>query len=258
MAILYIFGDESGTMPTDDHHEPFVAATVAFLERVPNLIAGTNLNQKLIEVLTQSHGIPFVAVVKPFSGYGLRLTSRFNDLKANAHEIRLARGISTQTLDHDMSLRNHVWSHAIQQAIVHTVNIAMLTANIDAIRILLDEKTMTDQMRRFFVSNVLEVGWKLSKFLHSRSCPEGMRQYESNIQFTRESVSLLWSDQSPALKKEFGLRLADRLSRKIYQDCSKPSQTCFRSLLAKAGFDDFLIDISHIVTRPWVMRKLLV
>jgi hypothetical protein len=254
LATLYIFGDESGTMPTDDHQEPFVVATVAFLERVPSLVAGTNLDQKLVEVLIESHGIPFVAIVKPFAGYGLRLTSRFDDLKANAQKISLAAGMSTPTLNCNMSLRNHVWSHAIQQAIVHTVSIAMLTSDIEALRILLHAKTMTDKMRSFFVRNVLEVGPKLRAFLHIRSYPEDMRRYENNMRLTRESVSLSWSDESSEYENEFGLRLADRLSRKIYQDFSKPIETCFGSLLAKAGFEDFMIDISDIITRPWVKR----
>jgi hypothetical protein len=257
LATLHVFGDESGTMPTDDRQEPFVIATVAFLERVPSLIAGTNLDQKLVEVLTQYHGIPFAAIVKPFPGYGYRLMSRFEDLKANASEIRLAKGMSDQTFDSDMSIRNHVWSHAMQQAIVHTVNIAMLVASIDALRILLHEKTMTLEMRGLFASRVLNVGERVKMFLHDRSCPEGMRWYESNIQFTKESVSLSWSDENPPLKKEFGLKLADRLSRKIYRDFSKPGEACFRSLLVSAGFEDFMIDISDIITRPWVKRQLL-
>ena len=50
MTTLYIFGDESGTMPVNDNDKPFVAATVAVLNNNPAYIKGSNDNNIMVDI----------------------------------------------------------------------------------------------------------------------------------------------------------------------------------------------------------------
>lgn len=52
------------------------------------------------------------------------------------------------------------------------------------------------------------------------------------------------------VQSEFGLKLADRFARKMYQQSEKRGQTGFDSILQNAGFRDFTVDITKLVIRP--------
>ena len=74
MPELYIFGDESGTMPANDKDNSFVAATVTFLDKKPLITNGSDKNETLIKIFKEQSAIPFATVVNPFPGYAKALT----------------------------------------------------------------------------------------------------------------------------------------------------------------------------------------
>ena len=76
MATLYIFGDESGTMPVSDTDKPFVAATVAVLDNPPALIRGSDDDEKMVEIFTSLNIVPFAAIVNLTSWF-LGLAGQF-------------------------------------------------------------------------------------------------------------------------------------------------------------------------------------
>ena len=73
-------------------------------------------------------------------------------------------------------------------------------------------------------------------------------RWESNVAFSADSTSLNWSDDSVELEKQFGLKLADRLARKIYNDNISNTQH-FENMLKDADYKDFLVDITSAVSR---------
>lgn len=255
MTTLYIFGDESGTMPVNDNDKPFVAATVAFLNNTPASIKGSNDNNIMIDIFKDLNVMPFVSVVKPFHGYGEAVKYKYKKIKVMARATRLATGVNARylgekTLEDGFDLRNMVWSHAMLQAIAHSVLNKVFTNKIDSVKIILDQKTMMPSMRVLFKDMIInQMGVGTQQFIR-RFYPLNRKlvsRWEGNINFSAESTSLWWSDDSPALGKQFGLKLADRLARKIYKDYIDNADT-FINMLKKSGFKNFIVDITNVIS----------
>jgi hypothetical protein len=77
--------------------------------------------------------------------------------------------------------------------------------------------------------------------------PTIVSEWEYRVRFSSETTVFSWSDESEKLEKQFGLRLADRFARKIYQ-AQITLQPGIETLLKAAGFEDFVRDISKLVT----------
>ena len=255
MATIHIFGDESGTMPIRDNDNPFVAATVAVLDRTLTLVPGSDNDNKLVEIFKELNVIPFAAVVKPYPGYSKAVRAKHDKMQVMARATRLVTGAKAQYLDQKtltdgFGIRNTVWCHAMLQAIAHTVLHTVFTSTINAVRIILDEKTMRPAMRLLFKEMILQrIGAGMSQFLTTLLPlkPSVVGLWKRRVQFSAETTSFNWSDDSEEFREEFGLRLADRFSRKIYQ-ARAMNQAGIEDAFRDAGFDDFVVDISEVVT----------
>jgi len=255
LATIHIFGDESGTMPIRDNDNPFVAATVAVLDRTLTLVPGSDNDNKLVEIFKELNVIPFAAVVKPYPGYSKAVRAKHDKMQVMARATRLVTGAKAQYLDQKtltdgFGIRNTVWCHAMLQAIAHTVLHTVFTSTINAVRIILDEKTMRPAMRLLFKEMILQrIGAGMSQFLTTLLPlkPSVVGLWKRRVQFSAETTSFNWSDDSEEFREEFGLRLADRFSRKIYQ-ARAMNQAGIEDAFRDAGFDDFVVDISEVVT----------
>ena len=256
MATLYIFGDESGTMPADDADKPFVAATVAVLDKSPVLVRGSDDDEKMIEIFASLNIIPFAAIVKPYQGYGKVLKAKYDKIHAMARATRLVTGarapyLDEKTLREGFDLRNTVWGHAMLQAIVNAVLSTLFTNSVDAVQVILDRKTMTPSMRLFFKEMIVNrIGEGTKQFLRNfiPMNPTIVSEWEDRVRFSSKTTVFSWSDESEELEKQFGLRLADRFARKVYQ-AQITRQPGIEATLKAAGFEGFVRDISELVTR---------
>ena len=206
MAVLNIFGDESGTMPVNDEGKPFVAATLTFLDK----------------------------------------------MQVMARATRLVTGANSQYLDPTgVNLRNLVWSHAMLQAVVHAVRSTMFITAIESLRIVLDEKTMTHPTRRLFTQTLRRMGASVTELLRSYAHldPAKMSLYKSRIQFRADTTAIHWRDDGEEFRSEFGLKLAHRFAKKTYQQLENRGKAGIEQKLKEAGFEDFVLDITGIVTR---------
>jgi len=256
LATLYIFGDESGTMPVDDADKPFVAATVAVLGDPPVLVRGSDDDKKMAGIFSSLNIVPFAAVVKPYPGYGKDLKSKYDKINVMARATRLTTGASApylddKTLREGFDLRNTVWGHAMVQAIANAVLSILFTSPIEAVQIVLDRKTMTPSMRQFFRDVIVNrIGEGTKQFLRSfhPANPTVVSEWEDRVRFSSNTTMLSWSDESKELEQQFCLRLADRFARKIYQ-AQITGQHGITTILEGAGFEGFVKDISGLVTR---------
>ena len=252
MAVLHIFGDESGSMPVNDEDKPFVAATVTFIEKTPIAVKGSNDDKILVSIFKDQAVIPFAAVVNPFPGFGKALKYKHDKMQVMARATRLVTGANSEYIDPTgVNLRNFVWSHAMLQAVVHAIRSTMFTTAIDSLRIVLDEKTMTHPMRRLFTETVQRMGTSVREFLkkHARLDPVNMSLYKSRVQFSADTTVINWSDDAEEFRSVFGLKLADRFAHKVYQQLENAERLGIEQNLREAGFKDFLLDITRIVTR---------
>ena len=256
MATLYIFGDESGTMPVNDADKPFVAATIAVLGKPPVLVPGSNDVKRMVDIFANFNLIPFAAVVKPYPGYGRILKAKYEKIKIMAQATRIVSGGQATYLDEKtrkdgFDLRNTVWSHAMSQSIANAVLNTLFTGSIDSIQIILDQKTMTPSMRQFFKEMIINrIGDGMKQFLKSIYflSPTIVSEWEKRAHFSSKTTVISWSDESEELEEEFGLRLVDRFARKIYQAQIKPNSD-IEEIFMKAGFEELIHDISRLLTR---------
>jgi hypothetical protein len=256
LATLYIFGDESGTMPINDADKPFVAATVAVLDNPPTLIPGSDDDEKMVEIFASLRIIPFAAIVKPYAGYGRVLKAKYDKIQVMARATRLVTGtrppyLDDKTLKEGFDLRNTVWGHAMVQSVANAVLNTLFTNSIDAVEVILDRKTMTPPTRQFFKEIIIHrIGEGTKQFLRSIVAlnPTVISEWESRVRFSSETTAFRWSDESEELEKQFGLRLADRFARKVYQARINPNPG-IEEMLEAAGFEDFIRDITELVTR---------
>lgn len=251
MAILHIFGDESGTMPLNDTDGPFVAATVSFLGEPPNVMRDSNKDETLVSIFKNLNAVPFAAIVKPFLGYKKALKNKYDKMQVMARATALVMGSSSQSLDQaGLTPRNIVWTHAMTQAIVNAVGSIMFDSDINSVRILLDEKTLSHSMRLLFSQTLLQMGTNFREFLtyYRQLNPAKMFQYKNNIQFSAANTSINWSDDSGQFRSEFGLKLAHRLASKTYHQLKDSGKKGIETKLRDAGFEDFIKDITDIVT----------
>jgi len=256
LATLYIFGDESGTMPADDADKPFVAATVAVLDNPPILVQGSDDDDKMVELFGSLNIIPFAAIVKPYAGYGKDLKAKHEKIHVMARATRLVTGdrpqyLDEKTLREGFDLRNTVWVHAMLQAIANAVLSTLFRNAIYAIQVILDRKTMTPSMRLFFKEMIVNrIGEGTKQFLRSFLFmnPTIVSEWEDRVRFSPKTTSFSWSDESEEFEKQFGLRLADRFARKVYQ-AQITRESGIEAILEGAGFEGFVRDISEVVTR---------
>jgi hypothetical protein len=256
MATLYIFGDESGTMPINDGDKPFVTATIAVLDNPPVLVRGSNDDKKMVEIFSSLSIIPFAAIVSPYAGYGRVLKTKYDKIQVMARATRLVTGakvpyLDEKTLKEGFDLRNTVWANAMVQSVANAVINTLFRNPIDAVQVILDRKTMTPSMRQFFKEIVVKrIGEGTKQFLRSilPLNPTIVSEWEDRVRFSSETTAFTWSDESEELEKEFGLRLADRFARKIYQ-ARITVNPGIEEMLKAAGFEGFVRDITEVVTR---------
>ena len=256
MSTLYIFGDESGTMPLKDSDKPFVTATISILDHRPELVKGSNNNEKMVGILKNIEAIPSAMVVKPFPGYSKAIKLKYSKMNTMARATRLVTGanasyLDQKTLANGFKPRNMVWCQAMLTAIAYAVLNTVYNSAINTVRIILDQKTMRPSMRNFFKDMLIQqmgVGTKeyLLNFQHMN--PSVIDLWKSRVRFSAESTFFSWSDENDDTKNEFGLRLADRLSRKIYQSQISSDQE-IETLLNLAGYSDCVVDLSRVVTQ---------
>jgi hypothetical protein len=259
MNTLYIFADESGTMPINDSDKPFVTTTIAFEGEIPETIPGSNDALNLISILKKLNAMPLVAIVKPFSGYGQKLTSKYIKIKTMARARCLLNGQTIRYLDkNDINLHNEVWQHAMLQSIIHIIFDAVFDyPSIHEVEFIFDQKTMRRDRRNFFEKIVSNINIPLNEYLltyKKQYSDEIISSVTDKIQFSQNSISIHWSDDPIPDYYKFGLKLADCLARKMYQ--SLQGDPDFYSTLQGAGFENCIIDITNAIIRP-LNRKLI-
>lgn len=237
MPRLYIYGDEAGVMPVEDAHLPFVAATVMFT-RPPVSTAFEGRFPWLVRELQHQRGLPFVAYVRPFPGYGPRLKSKVTALQEAADRARAQRGQPRELLN----IRNHVWEHAMLQAVIQAVVTFVALGPVEGIEILLDQKTLPRPARTRFLHVIQAVDERIAETL-----PELPKHVavivERRMRFSRRDVTVRWSDEDARLDASHGLRLADLLAGQAIQ--SLVGQARFDVAEGLARFPDPVKDVTR-------------
>ena len=176
-----------------------------------------------------------------------------------ARVTRLLTKANTPYLDkHGIGLRNYIWINAMMQAIGNTVGVAMRkNHSIDALQILMDQKSLPLPTRILFTEQVLAKSEQIRDVLarlKPRS-PNRISLYENNIRFTSDSTSLRWSDEMDVLDKDPRLKLSDKLARIAYLKIRDGNLEEFTESLAEAGFPDSIMNLTERIMSPLDSRS---
>jgi hypothetical protein len=213
MVDLYLFCDESGTMPSKDSDGPFCVATVSSTNSIPAVSRGAGHIQDLAAVFTERACVPFVVFVRPRAGYEEKVDLKYSKINTMARATRLTTGRHEYLPKNGHNIRNLIWIRCMAISLMNDVLRQEEPAAIRNIQIILDRKTMPKVSRRLFEDRVRSLaedinGPGLGADLSSRSAVDRRR----HVHFGRKDISILWSDESAAREFGDGLFLAHRLS----------------------------------------------
>lgn len=111
---------------------------------------------------------------------------------------------------------------------------------------------MRPERRNFFQFIARNIGEVLKEHLSSfrTQFPDDIiSSVQKKIRFFPVTASILWSDQEIPDNYKFGLKLADRFARKVFQSFNN-QESNFCTMLHSAGFENVCEDITKVIARP--------
>ena len=213
MTRVFLFGDESGTMPANDGDEPFCVATIATSEKPPAIVNRSGKIQALVEIFRQIRCVPHVVFVRPTRGYGELLRRKTSKMNTMARATRLRTRSHEYFSDRGYNPRDMIWIRCMAVSLVRAVVRRARAGPIRAVSLILDSKSMAEGSRRLFVDRVCSMAEDIrGPRANVQQGNQPSLDTREHIQFGRDDVSVFWSDEMPSPDFEDGLFLAHRLS----------------------------------------------
>jgi len=249
---FFIYADESGTMPLDDHDKPFVGAVVGAAHPI---LAGGDLmlsQQRLIGHLRTEQTTPSVCHVIPHAGFGELVRTKFSKMNTMARARRLVTRQHAYLPADGFSARNLIWGHCVTQAVGQILRAHVFTSPVSSLEIVLDEKTLAAGERDLFTDECRKIPERLLDALNRlrHFDPSKIDLALAHMRLTPATVKVRWSDDPTVSGAEHGLRLADRLAWHHRKHLLKPTKPSFHEVLAEAGWPGDVIDVTPLVTMP--------
>jgi len=253
MSTLKIYGDEAGTMPLDDGGDVFTAACLSFRDEAPPLDRFRGTLDWLVEYVRACGAVPMVCFVRPRSGYGDAVKAKVSKTDTMARATRLLTGANASYLPvRGIGDRNWVWTECMFQAIGCSIFAGLARWKIEAVNIVLDEKSFPSDYRTTIRTRLPLLRGLLEQQVKAfgSANPAAGQLMLRRFAFSDTDITLQWSDESGARSSSDGLRLADLLASSCRQALMKPeARIAVPELMAAVG-EDYLIDVTDVLMRP--------
>jgi len=230
----------------------FVAATVATIDGIPVVDGRDGHRPWLVNRLVDASALPFVVYVKPWPGYGEAIRAKMSKMNTMARATRLVTGANKRYLSEEgIQARNFIWARVVDQSIGGAILRGTLKTRIERIIIFLDQKALGRPMKEFLFDRIADQRRLLLNTLGTarQLNPAQVQRLESQVAFSRDSVSTHFSDEPEARTAEGGLLLAHYLAKHSHRYLSKGKSPSIFELLSDKGFRDFHLDITQFVVR---------
>lgn len=258
---LWVFGDESGTMPLRDEDGVFMATTFAILEPNARKVPTNRLQMKgTIESLKMLHARPSASIVRPTPGYGAALKRKIDTLNTLGGLTRLMSGANREFMpEGGHQPRNLVWAEAMQQAVGMAILFCSMKHHLipGTVTVFLDRKTLKTEMRALIRHQAKSYPETASMALNQTAdqlagnVSLALREFAKALRSAPPPVSICWSDEPGFSDPISGLQLAHALSKYLFADeRSAGSNPPFRTHLEAAGFREVVGDITHVLLTP--------
>ena len=248
LGTLRIYADETGTMPVKDTDGIFLVTTVSTLGDHPDEDDVDFHRLELLRILKEKAYYPFVAYVRPISGYSSALSSRMSKMNTMARYTRLLTGSNSEYLTQDgFRTRNHIWTLAMVLGISRAIMNAVLRGPVAAVRIYLDQKTMAKPARRFFADQIRQIGPEIQNTLErlKEHHPESAKLYKERAMFDVRHITVRWSDDPECARARHGLLLPHHVGKNIWLELNAPDYDGASDALTTA-----VANITPIVIAP--------
>lgn len=250
MNQLYIYFDESGTMPISDGDEAFIGAALGFFKEKPTLDSYNGHREWLAETLSSRASIVTAAFVKPYPGFSVELERRLRGINSQGKRTQRTTGANARYFPPDgINARNLIWISAMEVAVVGVALRAVSRNRVEKIVVILDQKTLVEEEDNLVKRQTMRIGKVLTTSLVESAdrFPEEAARALENTQLSEGSISVLWRDD-PGVQHQHksGLRMAHYA---VYHTRrALLSESCsFADFLKDYGVDSYEKDITHDV-----------
>jgi hypothetical protein len=253
---LYVYVDECGLPPLDDHDKPYVAAAASALQPVSDTRSLRFDVDLLLGHMARNHATAFLAHVSPFPGYGQRVAAKFGKMDTMAKARKLVTGVHEYLPAGGLRVRNTLYSHCISQAVGQALTKHAFRGAIERLVVTFDQMTLAPENRRMVIDECRKVPRRLADVAASYRTVDHrhVEQLEgllNNLQITPTDIVIQWSDEPGAAGTADGLHLADRLAWHYRKHLEKPTNpTSFLDHLSGAGHTDITFDVTPVVVTP--------
>ncbi len=250
MSRLTVYCDEAGTMPLEDTDGPFVCAALGVTGQIPRPDEVVGRPEWILNQIERFSGFPHVSYVEPAKGYAVALKTAHGQLQRMAMITREQSGSNKAYVGPDgIPLRNSIWTKAMLVAIGQMLIGPLARAPVESIRIILDQKTMTSELRALFRRNTSTMGEILRANIRVTAAPDpAVAQYFlNNMRFEQQDISLAWSDELD--KEPIGLKFAHYLASLSWKQL-KSQRPGILDPLRATSYGECVADITDIITAP--------
>lgn len=249
MARIWIYGDESGTMPASDGDAPFVAAFLVSRNAIAEVGKRSRSVNWLVCTIRALELRPSIAYVKPRPGFAKTWAAKTDLMDTMARARRLVTGRHDYLPQAGMPRRNHVWIRATQQALLQSTLSSLFVGPVVEVTLVLDRKTMADETERFMRDRVdALITLVKDQLLRLRSAhPEHAAQidgYYENLQAT--CIKFEWG--SP--EKQAGLWLSHHLAWLTHRELMGQNKKSLFDALTLDGHRHFCRDVTDSLLQP--------
>lgn len=262
MATVHLYCDEAGTMPVRDDDDAFVAAVLALPSyESPDLPERPHSPEVTAKLLRELKAVFQCCKVIPFFGYEKLLAKKIKIWKFTSEvDEKLGRRRRWFTSPDQVRDRNIVWIGAMELALgAILVPIAgILDQPIEGIRVYINAKSFTAEMKSFFISVFKELTPETARsvFTNASANPELAPRWQklakrASDNIRPESIDIEWDDQ-PDFSGNRGLMwLAHSLVSNTHREVRmKDRKHGFFWALNEAGFRSrFLDDVTKLLVK---------
>ena len=251
MSEIYLFGDESGTMPVLKKDGPFVAAFISYTNKDLNTLEINFHHGELLNNLKNHRITPIVNFVYPDEEFEVKFKKRMEKFEIMARYSKLMTNNTHLLLNADgIPIRNYIWIQGMVMAIGQSLLKIISVEKVERINIFIDQKSMVNSTRLFFKNNIADIPNKIYGVL-SRNLeryPNYVKTSLSNFKFSSNDISINWKDSGNEIEYKTGFLLSHHLATYSCIILKKYGIDRLSEIYTESGFSNSLHDFtSHLL-----------
>jgi len=253
MSIIYIYGDESGTMPIKDNDPPFVVCTISTTIDIPEFRETHRHINWIIERINEFTASPHWIYVQPKNGYEKALQKRYYQMHLMSRITRLMTGANKSYISsRGINLRNYIWIRSMILAIGQTIISKVIKTKVTDLYIILDDKSLSNEdiiLFKKIVSEIITTTYDILSLIECLS-PDIIKVWKENVEISEENIHINWRSNLKNAKHNGGLILADYLSHYFLRMLIHNRLSQLIEMLKFEGVSFSIQDITDDIIKP--------